>query len=418
MSRTIYFVFTSISICLWGTTALSAEVANPSFSAIQKLPVCVNGDLDKNQKLLDSFEQSADPLVAAFNSSRKVHHPDIEVCDTDPAKEEMSFLDTMSQAFGLSAQKKDLKVRVIHHDPPPRSTFNRECLVAAMKRHPGNAGYICDYPKGKDGKVSSLKQSAQKTYGTATATTGQCVNNKYVDYMKFAVDSVYDCLSPKDNPLDASTLFKKFNAETGFNNTVAWKGGVGAAQLTSDAVDELTDEKLGNCTEILREVASSDKKSCEPFKAIAQGDSTKAPVISSKNYCDWVSPGDGLARTLMYGTAYNRCMRDQYILPKLRKKAPALAKNRAVVNALTTITYGRGGINQAQNLMDRLRLTNKSDPKQVLTSLTKSSPYLRENNAKIKEMYCLKKNLVPGSDPCKKLKLSTAEESGNLCVTQ
>ncbi len=404
MSRAIYFAFTYISICLWG--ALAAAQANA--------PVCLNGNLDQNQKLIESFEQSGDPLVLAFKSSLKGQSQDNAACActiSSPASNQFNQLDSLAQALTPQIAKMNIS-------PPPPSKFNRECLVAAMKRHPGQAGYTCEYPK-KTTKNENPKQTTAIKYGKADEKNGQCVTNQYVDYMKFALDSAYDCISPSNGPLDARSLFKKFNNETGFNNTVAWKGGIGLGQLTTLAVRELTDKQGGgNCTDIIKEIASSDKKSCAPFKHIAQKDLKNMPVISPKNYCAWVSPGDGLARTLMLSTAYNRCVRDRYIIPALKGRGDGeLAKNQDVVNILTTISYGRGSIKEAFKLMQKFRLNNANDIKKVMASLPEESPYVRETNNKFHEMYCIKKNLIPGSKECdKKMKLTPEEESGALCA--
>lgn len=375
--------------------------------ASAQVPMCINGNIEGNDKLLKSYESSRDPLRVAFVNSRKINPTQTAKGDlclpSDASKKNLSALSSVSSHIQSSG--------------PKSPKIKRECIQAAMTRSPGNDGYICNYPTNKEAKrgFSNKTQSVPWAYGTAGGRSLQCVNNDMVDYVTFAVNNAIQCMTP-ESLIDSRVIYKKLNNETGFNSSLAARGGVGIGQLTTPAIKELADENLGKGRYILENIAQSTKPECRAFKHIAEKDLQSRPRV--QNTCDWVSPGDGLARNLIYSVGYYLVMRDQYVIPALSKRSPALTSNASLVSDFTAIAYGAEGLDHVKWLMQKHRVGKNTKATVLQGKIRKDSVYLTNIKGKMKEITCIRKGKDPTSKECLDDKISNADLEADSCVVK
>lgn len=339
--------------------------------------VCVN-DPDgtrgvKGQQINTAFHNATDPLTKAFTASQSKTACPPTSTPTKTAKD-------MSAVTGATLNIGKIKA---------------ECIQASLQREVGNTGYTC--AKGVPTAFDNAKSSAQ------------CLNKKTADFIQYSVNQAINCMSPPEDPIDPRVILKKINNETGFNFYLGYVGGVGIGQLTSDPVNEIagwwdytqvrdkrtkkivkTKSKYnpGNAHSILETLAASNNPACAPFKKIVEKELNDPPPTpgSKKNYCSWVSVGDGVARSLVYGLGYFVYARDHFIKDTLKERAPELAKSKELVNALTLVAYGPGGPAQAKALIRKLRLNDRSNAAEALKKVTNDSAYVSQTNDKMKEL--------------------------------
>lgn len=270
-----------------------------------------------------------------------------------------------------------------------------ECIKASLQREVRNTGYTCN-----NGKPTAFENSG---------SNAACIDQKTLNFIHFAINNAISCMSPPEDPIDPRFILKKINNETGFNFFLGYPGGVGIGQLTSDPVDELagwwqkkrigkkknktgqveTSFIQGNAKYILENLSKNTNPSCAAFKKIIESDLTSPPPSpgNKNNYCQWLSVGDGLGRSLVYGLGYYVYARERFIKETLKDKAPALIKYNDVVNSLTLVAYGPGGQAQAKALIRKLRLNNASKPSAVVEKINAHSDYVAQTNEKLKELY-------------------------------
>lgn len=271
------------------------------------------------------------------------------------------------------------------------------CVKASLKRQVQNKGYTC-----KNGKPMPFDNMGDKT---------PCINEDVFSYINFATNQALECLSPDEMPLDSEFITKKINNETTFKFFLAYSGGVGMGQLTSDPVKEVAGwsektkkgrviEHKGQANYLLKELEKSDKASCQVFKKVLAKDFETPPPLPGRpaNYCHWLSTGNGLTRNLFYSMAYYRWVRDQIIRPELRKVAPQLEKDRDVLNAFSLVAYGPGGLSQGQALIKRLRLNKNSNKLKVINQIKRNSDYVNQTYEKLEE---LDRFLPEGVESCR-----------------
>lgn len=424
-----------------------------SASAVVNAPanrvMCINGPVENNKEFILSVDANKDPLHLEFvksqqpkNASLPAHSEgevaadssptvmtDIESCfQTDNSKKNLSFfarlrdyIDSLTSAHAEGSMmpenvRKD--ITELAKDAPPEKTspkIKRECIAASMTRSPGNDGYTCGYPTAKEAKrgFSAETQSVPKRYGKAGGDTLQCLNDRMVDYMTFAVNSALGCMSG-DEPIDSRVIYKKLNNETGFTPSLGSIGGMGVGQITSPAKNELTDGELGKGRYILENIVNSKKPECNGFKGVAAADLKRSPSV--RNTCDWVNPGDGLARSLMYTIGYYLTMRDQYVIPTLEKRSPKLTENKGLVSDFTAIAYGAEGLDHAKWLMQKYRIGNGTNAKTLQKNIRKDSVYLSNIKDKMKEISCIRQGRPVDKD-CKQQPISEADAEADSCVT-
>lgn len=432
-------------LLLFLTLLVLTPLAFATVAAPENRANCINGDVSNNKSLLASMDTNKDPLRLEFLKSLETnksetapttadseYNPitmkDFEACfQTDANIKNMSFLRQLSkrldnispnlEAASSSEAQKDF-AEVSKHSTPKSmaSKIKRECIAASMTRAPGNDGYTCSYPTAKQAKTGSPNNSQNviTPYGTAGGNSLQCVNDRMVDYMTFAVNSAIQCMSP-DDPIDTRVIFKKINNETAFNPSIAYTGGVGIGQTTSPAKNELTDKDLGRGRYVLEGIVNSKKPECNGFRKVAESDLNRAPAV--RNSCDWVNPGNGLARSLMYTVGYYLTMRDQYIIPLLEKRSPHLIENSGLVNDFTAISYGGEGLEKARLLMQKYRAGKGTNAKDLQEKIRRDSRYLKSMKSKMKEFTCIRKNIDPNSKECEKQKHTPEDLEAESCVT-
>lgn len=366
---------------------------------------CLNDPENKrgytNTALMTSLANATDPLSIAFKATQ------ISTIEQPTKKKEQFCLLCM---FGRKNQSTETAKNIEKLASAISTTpqIKRECILSSLQREVRNAGYICD----AKGDISQKFTNRDKNT--------PCMDDKVVDFVQYALNQAIDCMSPAD-PIDPRFILKKINNETAFNFFLAYSGGVGISQLTSPPVKDLagwyTDTKgksvftNGNAYHILENLMASNKPSCAPFKKIVAAEMEFPPPVPGKedHYCKWVSVGEGLGRSLVYGLGYYVYSRDQTIKPAIARTAPALAKNTELVNSLTLIAYGPGGPAQAKSIISGLRLNNKSDLTAVHKKLVQKSAYLKQTNAKMGELLDIQ--LGEGNYTAKDIK-------ADLCVTR
>ncbi|MBS1970302.1 MAG: hypothetical protein JSU04_08335 [Bdellovibrionales bacterium] len=432
-------------VALFVPIIASAEVNAPANRVM-----CINGPMEKNKEFIVSVDVNKDPLHLEFLKSqqpKKAAPParvagevaaetaptvmtDIESCfPTDASKKNYSWFaqlrdyinsvtDTHTESSMMPETAKKEITELAKHAPPTQTSpkIKRECIAASMTRSPGNDGYTCGYPTAKEAKrgFSAKTQSVPKPYGKAGGETLQCLNDRMVDYMTFAVNSALECMSG-DEPIDSRVIYKKLNNETGFTPSLASIGGMGIGQTTSPAKNELTDRKLGKGRYILENIVNSKKPECNGFKGVAAADLKRSPSV--KNTCDWVNPGDGLARSLMYTIGYYLTMRDQYVIPTLEKRSVKLIENKSLVSDFTAIAYGAEGLDHAKWLMQKYRVGRGTNAKTLQNNIRKDSVYLSNIKDKMQEISCIRQGKA-ADKACKQQPISEADAEADSCITK
>lgn len=278
--------------------------------------------------------------------------------------------------------------------------IKKDCIEASLQREPGNQGYSCD-------------GDTKKKFENAGASM-PCLNQKTVDFLHFAVNQAISCMSTGRVPIDPRIVLKKFNNETAFNFYLAYSGGKGIGQLTSDPVNEIAGyykgKKFveGNGFHILESLMDSSNPACTPFKEILREDLKSPPPSpgSPKNYCDWIRPGDGIARNLIYSMGYYVHVRDNIIKPSVERRSTKFASNSETLNYLTLAAYGPDGPAGAKALIDRLRLNNNMSAAEVKNKIIKANAYVRQTEEKFAEELL----------PVMKQNITDADKRGDTCV--
>lgn len=369
-------------------------VFSPHLWAAESASLCINDReghkkvSESNQAINNSLEASVSPLTQA--SSRKDGNLSSGICATCS-----KTTTTEKSARTLLAWTKDVTKK-----QAGAKKISRACIEASLQRDSGGDGFAC--------ATETPQKFIQK------GSTAACLNNRVVDHIEFAVNDAIACFASEYKALDPRFVLKKINNETGFNFFLAYPGGKGIGQLTSDPVDEIAGWKdrkgkfiKGNAFYILEDLISNNNPSCRPFREAIKNDLKNPPPSPSleKNYCAWVSPGDGLARNLVYSFGYYIHVRDKIIKPALFRKSPALAANSEIVNYFTLVAYGPGGNKEAKSLIDRLRINNKSNPAHIKNQIIRRNPYVKQTEEKMAEL--LEKMNAPATE---------ANLGGDLCV--
>lgn len=313
------------------------------------------------------------------------------------AKECVAVANT--QSTGLSGDFINSLEKILSHDARTKQ-IKKECIEASLQREPGNEGYSCNGDERK-----KFENSGRST---------PCLNQKTVDFIHFSVNQAINCMSTGRADIDPRFILKKLNNETAFNFYLAYSGGKGIGQLTSDPVDEIAGwykgKKFieGNAFHILEDLMDNTNPSCGPFREIMKGDLKRPPPSpgSARNYCDWIRPGDGVARNLIYSLGYYVHMRDNVIKPNLESRSKKLAKNSDIVNYLTLAAYGPDGPAGAKSLIRRLRLSDSMGIIDAKSKIIGADPYVKQTEKKFVE------ELLPAV----KANPTEADKKGDICL--
>lgn len=365
--------------------------------AIASAPVCVNDDDGKttpqNMDLLAAFNKASSPLLTAYRTSIKPA--------TTPAKGCAPCSTKAGPGIETSVKRLDQLTSAISF---PK--IKKECIVASLRRSPGNKGYTCE----NNNPRTTFENSGKET---------PCVTDDMANYIQFAVNKAIECVSPQDNPIDPRFILQKINNETAFNYFIGYEGGRGITQLTSPAIKAITGWSVirnkkkvdveGEANYLLTDLAENSDPSCAPFKKIAEEDLKDPPNLYGRgsNFCEWQSAGEGVTRNLIYGLTYYVHIRDNIIGPYLSKHAPKLSKDPDVVNDFTLVAYRSPA--DAKALMARLRVSNSSNVATLKQQIRRNNPYMNQTAEKMGE---LNEKLNPGK------KATTADLRGDACVSR
>ena len=165
----------------------------------------------------------------------------------------------------------------------------------------------------------------------------------------------------------------------------------------------------------LENIVNSKKPECNGFKGVAAADLKRSPSV--KNTCDWVNPGDGLARSLMYTIGYYLTMRDQYVIPTLEKRSVKLIENKSLVSDFTAIAYGAEGLDHAKWLMQKYRVGRGTNAKTLQNNIRKDSVYLSNIKDKMQEISCIRQGKA-ADKACKQQPISEADAEADSCITK
>lgn len=374
---------------------------------------CINdrsgGKGAANEDIAKSLELSVSPLTLSFSQSRNPGpSPSKSKTASGICATCLNTHPTEKSARNLVSWSKELFPR----QTPPATTkkIKKECIEASLQRELIGDGYSC------------LTQKPKKFEYSGSSIP--CLNQKSVDYIHFAVNEALNCLSTERTAIDPRFILKKFNNETGFNFFLAYSGGKGIGQLTSDPVDDIAGWRsangkfnVGNARYILQDLVKSKNPACKPFIETIKNDLDMPPPSPAKeaNYCHWVSPGDGLARNLVYSLGYYVYVRDKIVQPAVSRLAPRMGLNNNIINYITLVAYGPGGPAAAKALIRRIRLNDRMPPAQVKEKVIKLSSYVRQTEEKMDELLA-KLNTNANANANANTNPTDAERRGDSCI--
>jgi hypothetical protein len=272
--------------------------------------------------------------------------------------------------------------QIIPKNSSKSSIINTICISEAMKNETGGNSVYCNTAIDKS---SPEKKRLNKKIPDNSIK--ECIDDSMVDYISFSVNSAIQCFSESKTtdfgPLDSKLIFEKLTNESAFNYTLADPAkGISIGQLTSPAIRELSESKSGKA--ILAKLSESESKHCNGFKNVLDKPPSK---IYTTDVCAWVSPGDGLARSLIYSIGYYLTLRDNYIIPQL-KKFNSFAYDSAdwaeAIKSATTAAYGREGIKFVKLKLSRLTPNSNA---RTINSALQTSAYIKEVANKKNDLY-------------------------------
>lgn len=409
MIRTIFQLLTAI-LFLGASKSFALYCANDVSGDKKSSNYAINSTFNALLSRASENDPESDPLVLAYK--KYLEDKETGACEI-PKKSASGFASMFT--IGVADIKK-LTVNCNSQDRPMR--IKRDCVKAALNRDSGGEGFNC-----KDGKLVPFANRS---------ATSACLNEKIIDYITWSTNQAIDCLSPAlgapsnsplKYPVDPRVVLKKFNSESGFNFFLAKKTGKGISQLINDPALDMAgwyapnsktrkiEWNEGNGKPILRAVAESKNPACAPFAKIIQDELDGEPPPlpgTQKNYCSWISAGEGLGRNLIYGIGYFILARDRYIRPTLNRLAPKLANNMDVLNYFTLVAYGPKGQNEANALIDDLNPSNSTNPAELMKKIRANSDYVDQYENKMIEV----QNLLGKKDA----QIKPDDQTGDTCL--
>lgn len=273
---------------------------------------------------------------------------------------------------------------------PKSSVISTRCIEEAMKIETGGKSFYCFIAnkQSSSGQQNSIEKVVPKT-------SKECIDDKLVDYVSFSVNSAIQCISDSVKsdfgPIDSQHIFEKLTNESAFDYTLSDPSkGISVGQITGPAIAEIASPEIGNGNYILQQISKSESKHCKGFRSVALDDIIKKPSkIKLDNLCKWVSPGDGLARSLIYSIGYYLTLRDKYVIPELKKFASFNSQNISkewaeVIKSATMVAYSGEGFNSIKSKLNKLG--QQSKPSIIIKSL-QSSNYFNAVMIKKKIVY-------------------------------
>lgn len=267
----------------------------------------------------------------------------------------------------------------------------KECIKASLKRKISQSSYECRRTsQGNWGLVSHSPNSSK----------APCFDDTTVDYIQHVSNRVLSCfqglsLNGVSETVDPKVFYGIWNNESGFNFTYSYPGGVGAAQLTEWAVQEMnvlnparTSGKVekGQGRYILDAVLNSKKSECASLRPIIKNDLKFKYHSPTKPNCEWTSLETGLARNLVYSMGFFSFLKNQVIGRELKKRAPSALKDPELMNLLTTIAYGPGGRKRALAYIRTYRMGGPQTSLDNVKAKLRNESYLLATSRKMKEV--------------------------------
>jgi hypothetical protein len=365
---------------------------------------CINPPALKNKLLQESFDQPWNQLKAEFMVQKVKFGPSINN-SIDQNSCGPNYFKNFEKINLLKAYESSKPSGVVNQDMG-KPSIKKECVSASLQRFPGNKSYACI-----DGKLIPA--------GYVSGGNPPCVTQEMSDYMAFSVNRAINCMSDISK-VDPKSILNKFNTETGFNPSLSSVNGKGLGQLTTPAINEMTwpESKGGRGRFVLEAIKNSSNPECNSFKSVAEND-LKQEAVKLRESCDWLGFGDGLTRNLIYSIGYYVTLREKYIIPMLKRRgANHLASNEKVINELSSIAYGREGLNRVKVLLGLHRVNSKTPEDDFDVTIRNSSKYLDEYAKKMKELLCIKEGLNPNDKKeCDKFNASGQQSlAGDACI--
>lgn len=310
-----------------------------------------------DQRINESIQSNQDPLMRAFRNSQASAGG--ASCPTERS--------------GFQRNCDDLRM-VAERGRAPR--IKKECIQTSTT-HGSGTGNLCN-----QGRHETFVQGGSR---------GACLNEDAIDYIHYATNLALNCLSSGRTPIDANYALRILNAETGFNYFLTSGGGVGIGQVTPSPIWALSGRTTngrfqpGEGQNILRSVIGSNNPACRPFAEALSEDLVRTPPLPSsrqpQNYCHWVNPGSGLARSLVYSMGLFVHLRDNVVIPQLRRKSPSLAQYSDLVNSLAVVGYGREGTKKVTEMIDPM--VAGENPAVLTQRVRTTSAYFSETQGKL-----------------------------------
>ena len=250
--------------------------------------MCLQGNSSNNEfaKTLQSQKPGSTSLMTAYSSH--LAQEQAELFWTRLGKNPVPFLKDTHASHKNCMMEHDYVTdyqKILHAIEVP--SVKMQCLNAALKRTvPGGNNYCS----------SDSAAPPSKTY--ASNTVGQCITDEIAKYYQWALRQAYSCIAYESSgPLDLKLIFRIFNNESGFSMFQKATGGMGIGQLTTDAISDMSKEKVPG---VFDRIARSNRKECKPFQQALKEHRPK----TSSEICHFQNPNQGLARQLIYSIGY------------------------------------------------------------------------------------------------------------------
>lgn len=329
-----------------GTTTIQCLQGNPSNLSLQK--AIMNSKAADSDGLLGHYHRMMAPKLPPI-PPEKLKEMVAETCLAPKVRDSSRFLPALKKLMAEFEQ-----IQKVARLP----SISAECITASLKRSNTTMGYSCKSEKSVPNEIG------------APGNKGPCVTQDMVHYLTWATNQALTCLNDPKKPLDPLLFFKKANQETGFHFFQAHDDGVGLGQLTTPALEQVSDN-----SRYVEKVLQSSKPECEPFKkALAK------KVRNTDNWCALIEPSEGLARNLIYSIAYFLNLRDDGQLKEMTKGLEQLDIGSASYHNYGTLAaYGPKGKKTQSSILEAAKKYPK-DFANFLTEAAKKVQYLAQIN--------------------------------------
>lgn len=309
------------------------------FAKAADAPICIQGSEKKTQihDLISAQAPDVNGGLAGYYQLSKESTISRAVASLrDLPANCLPHKETLNELFSQEAQIQNI---ASHY------RIKHECFVAAMKRNHFNEEYFCPSSSTKNPNKSGKNPNAAVDLGKP-GDSGECVSTTMVDYVEYAFHEAISCLSDPQKPIDPVTIFAMMNNESAFHFYVAYSGGVGVGQLTTDAINAVN--KHPGAPDYLEQVRNSKNPHCAPFKK-----ALSEPLKNSydNDHCPLLQPSEGFARSLIYSISYFLMTRD-YLMKDVINFFNDAGEGRApFFNYSALVMYGPKALKEQANVI-------------------------------------------------------------------